>query len=99
MQEKSNLEEISSYNPIRKLVRYRGTVNPMYYEVGKTYGGGKLVISNIELDIVDHVATYYVFVNKLLSDGNLDTVEYLWKTEKAADISVEYDLSFDDEVL
>jgi len=97
--EKSQLEDISSYNPIRKLVRYRGTINPMYYEVGKEYGSGKLLISNIELDIIDHVVTYYVFVHKLLNNGEWDKVEYLWKTEKAADISVEYDLSFDDEVL
>jgi hypothetical protein len=70
---------------------------PMIYLVGKLYGGEKLKMCNIDLVIHEGKKEYYFFVQKRNIDtGDFDGIQYLWKTEKAEDITVEYDLNFDD---
>lgn len=86
------LLHLAEENPIRKLSLYKSTEFAMVYEVGRKYGGGKLIVSAIEVD----GDRYFVFVNKRSKDGELDTADYLWKSETSQEISVEYDLGFDE---
>lgn len=92
------LIQLSVDNPIRKIVRYRGDMNPMIYMIGKPYGGGKTRMCAIECIRNDKgEKEYYFFVNKLNAEtGKFDDLQYLWKTEKAPDITVEYNLDFDE---
>lgn len=84
-------------NPIRKVIRYRDNMPPMIYMVGKPYGGDKLRMCHIEVVITEGEKEYYFFVNKRDKEsGEFDSLQYLWKTEKAKDITVEYNLDFDE---
>ena len=91
------LEMASSY-PIRKIVRYRGNMNPMIYMIGKPYGGDKLKMCAMECVVNEGKKEYYLFVNKRNPETGKfdDNLQYLWKTEKAEDLTVEYNLNFDE---
>lgn len=91
------LLKLAEVNPIRKVIRYRDNMPPMIYLVGKPYGGDRLRMCNIELVITEGKKEYYFFVQKRDPvSGEFDKLSYLWKTEKAEDITVEYDLDFDE---
>lgn len=91
------LLSLAEDNPIRKVIRYRGDMPPMIYLVGKIYGAGKLKMCDIDLVVKDSEKEYYFFVQKRDPEtGDFDPLKYLWKTEKAKDVTTEYDLDFDE---
>lgn len=79
-------------NPIRKVSLYKSTQSPMVYEVGRIYGRGKFEITSIEFAN----DKYYVFVNKILPNKEIDSISFLWKAESSPETSVEYFLDFMD---
>lgn len=87
-----DLKGLIENNPIRKIALYKSTVHPMFYECGKPFGRGKLICSRIERS-GDQI---FIFVNKIDKYGVQDTVDFLWKTETSPEMSVEYDLDFDE---
>lgn len=91
------LLNLAEENPIRKVIRYRDNMPPMIYLVGKHYGADKLRMCDIDLVVHEGKKEYYFFVEKRnVESGEFDGLKYLWKTEKAEDITVEYDLNFDE---
>jgi len=86
----TELLELQKDLPIRKIILYKSSQNPMHYEVNRVYARGKIQLTSIEYTD----GKYFIFVNKLDSKGQLEDYSLLWKVETAPEISVEYDLEF-----
>lgn len=87
-----DLQGLVENNPIRKIALYKSAEHPMVYECGRPYGRHRLICSRIERS----GNQIFIFVNKVDPTGIRDTVDFLWKTETSPEMSVEYDLDFDE---